>query len=101
MARRTRLGSMNLVLSFVLTLLAACIAPPAATSGSATTQSSAQAGPFKPEKWDDVLRAAKGTTVNWFMWGGSDTLNAHVDKAIGGPLKEKYGITLNRVPVEN
>lgn len=49
--------------------------------------------------WADVLAAAEGTTVNWFMWGGSDTINRNVDNDIGGGVKERYGITLNRVPV--
>ncbi len=51
------------------------------------------------ETWEDVLAAAEGTTVNWFMWGGSDTINENVDNDIGGPLLELYGITLNRVPL--
>ena len=51
--------------------------------------------------WDEVLAAADGTTVNWFMWGGSDTINANVDKDIGDVVKEKYNVTLNRVPVDD
>lgn len=100
MSMRKRLGSVSLVLLVIMGLLAACIASPTASTGS-ETQSSAPAGVAQYTKWDDVLAAAKGTTVNWYMWGGSDTINTHVDKAIGEPLKEKYGITLNRVPVEN
>ena len=51
------------------------------------------------ESWEEVLAAAEGTTVNWFMWGGSDKINADVDNDIGAPIQEMYGITLNRVPV--
>jgi putative spermidine/putrescine transport system substrate-binding protein len=50
-------------------------------------------------RWDDVLAAADGTTVNWFMWGGSDTINRHVDEVIGGALQTQAGVTLHRVPV--
>ncbi len=53
------------------------------------------------ESWDDVLAAADGTTVNWFMWGGSDTINANVDKDIGEAVLAKYNVTLNRVPVDD
>lgn len=49
--------------------------------------------------WGDVLAAAEGTTVNWFMWGGSDVINTNVDNDIGARVEELYGITLNRVPV--
>ena len=51
------------------------------------------------DSWEDVLAAAEGTTVNWFMWGGSDKINSDVDNDLGGPLQELYGITLNRVPL--
>ncbi len=49
--------------------------------------------------WADVLAAAKGTTVNWFMWGGDDKINTDVDHDIGDRVKALYGITLNRVPL--
>ncbi|MEX1020978.1 MAG: ABC transporter substrate-binding protein [Litorilinea sp.] len=51
--------------------------------------------------WDAVLAAADGATVNWFMWGGSDVINTHVDLRVGAPLLADYNITLNRVPIEN
>ncbi len=49
--------------------------------------------------WEEVLAAADGTTVNWFMWGGNDKLNADVDNDIGKVIKERYNVTLNRVPI--
>jgi putative spermidine/putrescine transport system substrate-binding protein len=49
--------------------------------------------------WDSVLAAARGQTVNWYMWGGSESINRFVDDFYGKPLKERYGITLNRVPL--
>lgn len=52
------------------------------------------------DSWDDVLAAADGTTVNWFMWGGSDTINTNVDTDIGDQVLELYGVTLNRVPAD-
>ena len=51
------------------------------------------------ESWEEVLAAAEGTTVNWFMWGGDDQINTNVDRDIGDRVEELYGITLNRVPV--
>jgi putative spermidine/putrescine transport system substrate-binding protein len=53
------------------------------------------------DTWDDVLAAAAGTTVNWFMWGGDDTINQNVDGDIGAALAEQYDITLNRVPIND
>ena len=51
--------------------------------------------------WDEVLAAADGTTVNWFMWGGSDTINTNVDNDIGAAVLEQFNVTLNRVPIND
>lgn len=51
------------------------------------------------DSWDDVLEQARGQTVNWYFWGGSDSINRFVDVVYGGVLQEEFGITLNRVPV--
>ncbi len=50
--------------------------------------------------WEEVLAAADGTTVNWFMWGGSDTVNSNVDEYIVALVKDQYNITINRVPAD-
>lgn len=47
--------------------------------------------------WDQVVEAARGGEVNWFLWGGSDNINQYVTEFVGGILKDEYGVTLNRV----
>jgi putative spermidine/putrescine transport system substrate-binding protein len=54
---------------------------------------------FDLNNWPSVLAAAKGQTVNWYIWGGSDSINQFVDDFYGQALKDRYGITLNRIPV--
>ena len=54
---------------------------------------------LKAMTWDQIEAEAKGGTVNWFMWGGSDTINAYVSDYVAGRLKQDYDITLNRVPI--
>ena len=73
----------------VLSMLLAACAP----------KSDMAAAEFDLADWDSVLAAADGQTVNWYMWGGSDAINAYVDNFYGVALKERYNITLNRVPV--
>jgi len=70
-----------------------------ATNQPAATSAPHAAGEFDLNNWDSVLAAAKGQTVNWYIWGGSDSINTFVDNFYGKALKERYGITLNRVPV--
>ena len=49
--------------------------------------------------WDKIEEAAKGTQVNFYMWGGDSRINSWVDDYVGSQVKERYGITLNRVPM--
>ena len=90
----------------VLTMLLAACAPntatsaqPAVTNPPVATDAPTVPGEFDLNNWDSVLAAAKGQTVNWYIWGGSDSINAFVDNFYGKALKERYGITLNRVPI--
>lgn len=50
--------------------------------------------------WADVEAAASGQTVRFWMWGGDDALNAHIDQDIV-PLAAAKGIRLQRVPIES
>ena len=49
--------------------------------------------------WEQIVEQARGGTVNWFMWGGSDSINQYVSGYLGGILMADYGITLNRVGI--
>ncbi len=51
--------------------------------------------------WDDVVAAADGGTVNWFMWGGSDSINTYVSEWIGGQVSKRFNITVNRVGIND
>ena len=53
------------------------------------------------QSWDDIVAAADGGTVNWFMWGGSDTINSYVTEWVGGQVKERFNVTLNRVGIND
>ncbi len=48
--------------------------------------------------WNSVLAAAKGQTVNWYMYGGDSTLNSFVTGYVADRLK-KDGVTLNQVKI--
>lgn len=54
---------------------------------------------LKAMTWDQVVAEARGGTVNWFMWGGADNINAYVSGYVADRLKAEYDITLNRVPI--
>ncbi len=48
--------------------------------------------------WKSVLAQAKGQTVNWYMYGGDDTLNAFVNGYVATELK-RAGVTLREVKI--
>ena len=48
--------------------------------------------------WDKVLEEARGQTVYFNAWGGSDRINAYIDWA-GKRLADDYGVTLEHVKV--
>ncbi|GAB5491974.1 MAG: ABC transporter substrate-binding protein [Phototrophicaceae bacterium] len=82
-----------------LVILLLLVAVPLSLLGTVMAQDEMMESPPGFDSWEDVLAAAEGQTVNWYMWGGSDAINDYVDTVYGEPLLEEYGITLNRVPL--
>lgn len=46
--------------------------------------------------WQDTLAAAKGQTVYFNAWGGSDAINSYIQWA-GQQVEERYGVTVEHV----
>ncbi|HMP43443.1 MAG TPA: ABC transporter substrate-binding protein, partial [Roseiflexaceae bacterium] len=57
------------------------------------------AADLDPDNWESIVAMARGQTINWYLWGGSESINRFVDEFYGTRLAEQYGITLNRVPL--
>ncbi|MEV0889072.1 ABC transporter substrate-binding protein [Streptomyces microflavus] len=51
-----------------------------------------------PEDWPELRAAARGQTVNLFMFGGDAGANSYIDEEVA-PAAKKLGITVKRVPV--
>ncbi|WP_181792501.1 ABC transporter substrate-binding protein [Paraeggerthella sp.] len=50
--------------------------------------------------WNAVLEEAKGQTVSWYGWGGSEPRNTWIEKVLTPRLKERYDITLDLVGMD-
>lgn len=50
--------------------------------------------------FDELKEAAKGSTVTFYGWGGDDVLNKWLDDVFAPQMKEKYDITMERVPMD-
>jgi len=50
--------------------------------------------------FDRMKEEAKGTTVTFYGWGGDEKLNEWLDNTFATVMKEKYDITMERVPMD-
>ncbi len=55
----------------------------------------------KLSSWNDIVTAAKGQTVDWYMWGGSPAVNKYVNDYLAKELKKQFEIKLRQVPVKD
>ncbi len=53
-----------------------------------------------PGSWQQVLSQARGQTVNWWMYGGDDRVNAYVRRYVK-PAARRLGVTVRIVPVSD
>jgi len=52
------------------------------------------------EKWSSIEAVVKGSSVNFYMNDGHPSANRWVDTYVSEAVKDKYGITLVRVPFD-
>jgi putative spermidine/putrescine transport system substrate-binding protein len=52
-------------------------------------------------RWQEILTAARGQSVDWFMWGGFPSTNNYVNGFVAERVKALYGIKLRQVPVKD
>ena len=50
--------------------------------------------------FDEMVEEAKGSTVTFYGWGGDEKLNEWLDNEFAPVMKEKYDITMERVPMD-
>ena len=72
----------------------------AGTEQQVTTQDTTEeAKDITEMTFDEMKEAAKGTTVTFYGWGGDESLNQWLDTVFAPVMKEKYDITMERVPM--
>jgi putative spermidine/putrescine transport system substrate-binding protein len=50
--------------------------------------------------YEEMKEAAGGTTVSFYGWGGDEQLNQWLDNEFALLMKEKYNITMERIPMD-
>ena len=51
------------------------------------------------KSWDEVTSAGQDQPVTILMWGGNESVNQYIDQYVADHVKEAYGISLKRVPM--
>lgn len=60
----------------------------------------AQAGNLDPKDWDTVLAEARGQTVYFHAWGGSEQINGYVEWA-GQEMQKRFGVEVVHVKLDD
>jgi putative spermidine/putrescine transport system substrate-binding protein len=79
-------------ISAVVLIAAALIAASCSRSGPETDPRSLSR--------DKLVQAAKGGTVRFAMWGGDERINGWIDTFVASRMKELYGVTVERTPMD-
>ena len=94
MARHFAAGSKLVLLALLVALVAA------ACGGDDSNDSGAPDAAAVATGWDDVVSAAQGQTVRWWLWGGDDRVNAYIDDVVA-PIARERGIDVECVPIDD
>lgn len=93
----------------LLILLGGCTSVPTArqaaqpTAAPRFTTAASSDTPMPPgyedQSWAAIVEEARDQTVNFSMWGGSDTINTWITSYAASALRQQYDVTLNMIPV--
>lgn len=83
-----------------LTVVAGGALAGCSSSTSDTTEQAEGGEELDYSNWDAVLEAAKGQTVTWYGYGGSEPRNEWIETVLAPALKERYDITLDLVGMD-
>lgn len=84
-----------------ISLTAALAFTLAACQGKDTTNPPQQTeGSILDKDFTEILEEAKGTTVTFYGWGGSDQTNGWIDNYLTPAVKEAYDINVERVGMD-
>lgn len=72
----------------------------AALAAGLAWATAATAADLDPADWSSVTEAAKGQTVYFNAWGGSENINAYLEWA-GDRLEEDYGVSVVHVKLDD
>jgi len=96
-----RLASLLLAITMTLFFITGCSGEKGTTNTPHNNEESVTSQDFDPNTdFDKILEEAKGSTVNFYGWGGDEDRNRWLNQTVAPVLKEKYDITLKVVGMD-
>lgn len=89
-----KIGSMMRKGIAILLSAAVCLGMSACQKEEAAEQDVSQMS------FEELSEQAKGSTVHFYGWGGDEQINHWIDEVFAPQMKEKYDITIDRVPMD-
>ncbi|WP_367569365.1 ABC transporter substrate-binding protein [Lacrimispora sp.] len=87
-------------ISAVLVAMAIAFSMTACGNGEKPKDETIQVTEAAEMSFDSLIEEAKGTVVTFYGWGGDEKLNQWLDNTFAAVMKEKYDITMERVPMD-
>lgn len=87
-------------MKFKLTAFIILLSMGLAACNSSSSNGEGQTSEVLDKEWNQIEKEAEGSTVNLFMWGGDNGINRYIDDWVAPRLKEEYGVTLKRRPMD-
>ncbi len=84
----------------LMALALACLTLLLASCGGGRTAGDPLGEEMTDLSFEEMKEAARGTTVTFYGWGGDELLNQWLDDVFAPRMKEKYDITMERVPMD-
>lgn len=97
---RKRILSVLLVAVLVFGLAACKNSDEGKETKNNASQTEGKDGDIQDMSFEELKDAAKGSTVTFYGWGGDELLNKWLDDVFAPVMKEKYDITMERVPMD-
>ena len=69
-------------------------------TGCGQEQSETQELDLSSAEWDEIVEAARGTTVTFYGWGGDENRNNWLNTTVADYVKEHYDIALEVVGMD-
>jgi putative spermidine/putrescine transport system substrate-binding protein len=78
-----------------------CLTLAGCANTASTSQPALTAERFSGSRWEEIVKQAAGSEVNFAMWSGDEARNRYYHGAVAEAVKRQYGVTLRFLPTND